>query len=119
MTPDEHATIIKAWEAGATIQYNHPTQGWTDIKAPVAVLLGWGGEHEYRVKPKPLTKYTLIALWENDLMPFASSAEAETPEEAERLIKEEYTGPDSDAPGYTLITAAVVAVVDGEVAVLL
>lgn len=64
-------------------------------------------------------EYMVIAVWADDLQSFADSAETETPEEAVRLIEEQYTGDESENPGGVLIIAGVCTIVDGKIEVVL
>lgn len=62
-------------------------------------------------------EFMVVGIWLEDHQRFADSCEAETPEEAEATILNQYTGTDSDAPGATLIIAAVLTVVAGAIEV--
>lgn len=52
--PHKHADLIKAWAAGAEIQFYHSANGWTGTSDPE-----WNLLTEYRIKPEQsdLEKY--------------------------------------------------------------
>lgn len=64
-----------------------------------------------------LRKFMVVGVWCDDHSRFADSIEAETPEQAEELIIEQYTGESSDDFGGGLIIAGVLTVVAGAIEV--
>ena len=59
-TPHKHATLIKAWAEGATIQYFSCNNKWEDC---VMNRPGWDEGTTYRIKPEPrpdVVSYTRV-----------------------------------------------------------
>jgi hypothetical protein len=58
MKPHKHANLIKQWADGAVIQFYDETCGrWLDVPQPEMYE-----DVEYRVKPKPVTKYKHVLM---------------------------------------------------------
>lgn len=54
-----HCDVIKAWADGEKIEYKHPDDAcWHKASTPT-----WDVNIQYRVKPKPVTKWYRVALF--------------------------------------------------------
>ena len=61
--------------------------------------------------------YLVLGVWLEDNARFAASCDANSPDEAEAIILDQYTGENSDNPDALLLIAGVVAIVNGEMEV--
>lgn len=54
-----HCDVIKAWADGEEVEYKHPDDAcWHKASTP-----NWDVNIQYRVKPKPVTKWYRVALF--------------------------------------------------------
>ena len=57
-----HCDVIKAWADGEEVEYRHPDDTcWHKASTP-----NWDVNIQYRVKPKPVTKWYRVALFKWD-----------------------------------------------------
>lgn len=71
-----HCDVIKAWADGEEVEYKHPDDAcWHKASTP-----NWDVNIQYRVKPKPVTKWYRVGIMKyphGDSLAFACSTRAE------------------------------------------